>query len=394
MKVLLCHNYYRLPGGEDQVYHDEGWLLERHGHEVIRFERHNDSFGSDSALKTAKRTIWNETTHDEIAGLRDQHRPDVVHFHNTFPLISPSAYYAARRASVPVIQTLHNFRVICPGSTLLRDDRVCQKCVGKTLAWPAIAHKCYRGSRAASAASALMTGWHRIKGTWDKQINRYIALTDHSKQQFIAGGLPAERVIVKPNFVRPDPGCRDSEGNHAVFVGRLSEEKGIDVLLEAWDRVSKDIELRIVGDGPCREQIEKAVQQNSRVRWLGQLPFEEVLSEIGRARCLICPSIWFETFGRSMIEAYATGTPVIASDIGSMKQIVRDGITGYHFQVGQAADLAAKVNSAFQDTKALETMGRNAREEFEREYTPERNYELLMNIYREAIDDVDESRSP
>ncbi len=385
MKILLCHNFYQQPGGEDHVYRDEGWLLERFGHEVIRFERDNHDIDQASRLATAQATLWSHDSYREITRLIRKHRPDVAHFHNTFPLISPSGYYAAQRCGVPVVQTMHNFRTICPGSTLLREHTVCEKCIRKTFAWPGVMHKCYRNSRGASVITALSAGVHRLGGTWNRCISRYIALTQHSRERFIASGLQPEMVAVKPNFVRPDPGVFPAVNREAVFVGRLSIEKGIDTLLDAWDILGSSITLKIIGDGPMRQRVLEAQKNNAAIEWLGQLPYDQVLKRVGEARTLICPSIWYETFGRTMIEAFATGTPVIASNLGSMLELVSDGVNGLHFQSGDAGDLAAKVVSLFQKDREYDQMCRAARSEFELKYTADRNYDILMNIYHQAI---------
>lgn len=387
MKILLCHNFYQLPGGEDQVYRDEGWLLEQAGHQVIRFERDNRVIAGISQMKMAAMTVWNRESHQAISQLLRDDRPDLVHFHNTFPIVSPSGYYAARSAGVPVVQTMHNFRTICPASTLLRDGAVCERCINKAFAWPAVVHKCYRDSRRASTVTAISASIHRMRGTRHKCIDRYIVLTEHSRQRFVASGLDPVKVSVKPNFVRPDPGQIDAIGNDAVFVGRLSNEKGINTLLAAWRLVERSIPLKIIGDGPLRAQVLEASERNPAIQWLGQMPLEHVLQQVGRAQVLICPSIWYETFGRTMIEAFATGTPVIASDIGSMRELVSNGENGLHFRAGDAADLAAKVDQLYGDEGFRTRAGNAAREEFERKYTPERNYQMLMAIYRQTIDD-------
>ncbi len=387
VKILLCHNFYRSPGGEDHVYHDEGWLLEQHGHEVIRFERDNVSISEMGRLKLAKTTLWSRECYQQIFDLVQQHRPEVVHFHNTFPLISASGYDAAQRAGAAVVQTMHNFRTICPGSTLLRNNAVCEKCVTKTLSIPSVIHKCYHDSHSASAVVAISSAYHSLRGTWNRSVNRYIALTNHSRQIFITGGLHPAKVAVKPNFVRPDPGVVRSDGTHAVFVGRLAIEKGVLTLLEAWERLGRDIPLKIIGDGPLNEDVIRAQQSNPQVSWLGRLPFDRVLEEVGRARVLVCPSIWYETFGRSMIEAFATGTPVVASNIGSMQELVTDGKTGLHFRVGDAGDLAAKILKVFDDQTFFDEACKAARAEFEQRYTAEKNYEMLMAIYAQAVAD-------
>jgi glycosyltransferase involved in cell wall biosynthesis len=387
VKILLCHNFYRSPGGEDQVYQDEGWLLEQHGHEVIRFERDNHAISGIGRITMAKTALWSKECYQQIFDLVKRQRPEVVHFHNTFPLISASGYYAAQRAGAAVVQTMHNFRTICPGSTLLRNNAVCEKCVTKTLPLPSVIHKCYHDSRSASAVVAISSAYHSLRGTRKRSVNRYIALTNHSREIFITGGFPPEKIAVKPNFVRPDPGVIHSDGDYAVFVGRLSIEKGVSTLLEAWERLGRDIPLRVIGDGPLNDDVLRAQRKLPQIVWLGRLPFDRVLEEVGRARVLVCPSIWYETFGRSMIEAFATGTPVLASDIGSMQELVTDGKTGLHFRAGDAGDLAAKISKFFDDPAFFNEACKLARAEYEQRYTAEKNYQMLMAIYAQATAD-------
>ncbi|HND53895.1 MAG TPA: glycosyltransferase, partial [Pirellulaceae bacterium] len=238
MKILLCHNHYQRPGGEDQVFDDETRLLTEHGHDVERFTKHNDELRAMSRLGAALRAVWNGETYRELRRVVARFKPAVVHFTNTFPLISPAAYYAVRAEGVPVVQTLHNFRILCPNALLLRDGAACEACVGRAVAWPSIVHGCYRDSRLASAAVAAVAAAHRAIGTWGLAVDRYIALSEFARERFIAGGLPASRISVKPNCVHPDPGRGTGEGGHFVFVGRLSPEKGLNVLLDAWSRLS------------------------------------------------------------------------------------------------------------------------------------------------------------
>jgi len=264
--------------------------------------------------------------------------------------------------------------------------------VGRTLAIPSIRHKCYRDSRSATAATAGLNAWQRIAGTRNKAINRFIALTRYSRDHFINSGMDPNKIVVKPNFVRPDPGISTEERKGAVFIGRLSVEKGIDTLLDAWRYVEHSIPLSIIGDGPLSDRVRDAATNNPSIHWLGQLPFDRVLQQVGRARVLVFPSCWAETFGRSMIEAFATGTPVIASDMASMKEIVTHGVNGMHFRTGDAHDLADKVAQCDRDDDWYQTASRAARAEFENHYSAEANFESLMGIYQQAIADRHDSR--
>ncbi len=388
MKILLCHNHYQLRGGEDEVFDDEARLLEQHGHTVVRYTVHNDDIRGMSPWRVAARTFWSRPAYRELTDLIRAERPVLMHCTNTFPLISPSAYAAARDAGVAVVQALHNYRLLCPNALLLRDGRVCEDCLGKAVAWPGIRHRCYRGSAAASAVVAGMVAWHKLRKTWTRSVDLYYTLTDFARRKFIQGGFPAEKIAVKPNFVRSDQGVGTGDGGYAVFVGRLSPEKGLDTLLAAWSLLAADADappLKIVGDGPLAPAIEAAAARNPRVEWLGARPLAETLAIIGQAKLLVMPSVWYETFGRTIIEAFSAGIPVIASNLGAMAELVADGRTGLVFEPGNAGDLAAKVRAILGDPERLATMRGAARREFEIRYTAEANYQLLLRIYLQAL---------
>ncbi len=387
MKILLAHNKYQRPGGEDQVYEAEGELLEAQGHQVLRHTVHNDQIKSMSALALAGATLWNRASYRELRKLLRRERPEVIHFHNTFPLISPSAYYAARAEGVPVVQTLHNYRLLCPNGLLMREGRVCEDCLGKSLKWPGAAHACYRESRAASGMAAMMLAAHRILRTWTEAVDLYIALTEFGRRKFIEGGLPTEKIVVKPNFVQTEIEPAHAPGQYAFFAGRLSPEKGVRLLLRAW-RELPDVPLKIVGDGPMIDEVRAVVQETSlsqRVEVLGQRTHADVLSLMRLARFVVFPSEWYETFGLGMVEAFACGVPVIASRLGAMEELVADNRTGLHFTSGDASDLAAKVRRAWTHQVEMELMGREGRREYETKYTAAQNYKMLMDAYQLAM---------
>src|ERR1700733_6841799 len=260
MNVLLVHNFYQQPGGEDQVFADEGKLLEQHGHSVSHFTMHNDAVEGMGKFALARKTIWNKDSQQSLRQAIRNARAEVVHFHNTFPLISPAAYYTAHEEECGVVQTLHNYRLLCPGATMYRDGKVCEECMGKLGPWPGVLHGCYRNNRLATAAVAAMITFHRKRGTWQNQVDVYIALTQFGRGKFIAGGLPGEKIVVKPNFVDPDPQPGSGDGGFALFVGRLTEEKGIATLLKAWKSLSNrtGLSLKIAGDGPMRDSVVQA----------------------------------------------------------------------------------------------------------------------------------------
>ena len=385
MKILAVHNRYQRPGGEDEVFADETALLQAKNHVVVRCEVHNDRVEHMNRLALAKDTVWNASAYRELGALIRRERPDVAHFHNTLPLVSPAGYYAARAEGVPVIQTLHNYRLLCPVALFFRDGRVCEDCMGKAVPWPGVFHACYRGSRAASGTIATMLTLHRAMRTYARVVDVYVALTEFARSKFIEGGLPAGKILVKPNFVSPDPGPGHGGGGYALFVGRLAPEKGTGTMLAAWDRLGTGFPLKIVGDGPLRDRVARAAAGRSNVEWLGHRPVAEVHALMKRADMLVFPSEWYETFGRVAAEAFAAGTPVVAAAIGAVAELVEHGRTGLLFRPGDQEDLAAKVGWALSHPAELRGMREEARAEFEAKYTAERNYLTLMEIYAAAL---------
>lgn len=377
-RVLVVHNAYQHCGGEDSVVEAEMALLRARGHAVELFSVHNDSINGMGRVALAGRTLWSRTATAELDELITRFSPDVIHVHNTFPLLSPAIYWAASARHVPVVQTLHNFRLLCPQAMFLREGRVCEDCLGN-LPWRGVARGCYRGSRAQTAVLAGMVSAHRALGTWQNKVTRYIALNAFCRDKFIAGGLPAERVVIKPNFVdfKP-PAALVREG--FLFVGRLSAEKGIQVLVDAAAHVS-GARVAVAGTGPEAQVLKGA----SGIDALGALDGEAVRVRMSGAVALVVPSVWYETFGLVIVEAFAAGAPVIASRLGVMPNLVEDGVTGLLFEPGNAADLAEKMRWALAHPEAMAAMGATARARYEALYTADRNYAQLTEIYREAI---------
>ncbi len=386
LRSILCvHNYYRQAGGEDRVFENEAALLEQMGHTVVRHEDHNDRIRT-GAIAAARDAVWSPRTFERLASLARATAMDVAHFHNTFPLVSPSAYYAVHRAGIPVVQTLHNFRLMCAGGTLSRNGSVCESCLERKSLLPAIAHSCYRGSRPATVALSSMLWVHRAAGTYQTQVDVYIAPSEFARRKFIDGGLPADRIVIKPNFVAPDPGTGEGRGNYALFVGRLAKEKGIETLSETW-RTLGDIPLRVAGDGPLHE-----TDWPAGVTWLGSQTRDRVMSLMQDARILVFPSTWYECAPMTIVEAFACGLPVIASNLGSIPEFVTHGRTGLLFKPGDSEDLARQVRWAFDHPEELRAMRANARREFEEKYTAERNYKMLMAIYEMAMENFQRRR--
>jgi glycosyltransferase involved in cell wall biosynthesis len=386
--VLIVHETYQQRGGEDAVVAAEARILEAHGHRVVWYQRHNDELTGRGALGTLMAgidTVWAARSLRELRTIIAKEKPDVAHFHNTFPLISPAIYNACVEYGVPVIQTLHNYRLLCPAASLQREGKVCEACLGRSVAWPGVVHGCYRGSHAATMAIAVMLSAHRAIGTWREKVDIYIALSEFARQKFITGGLPSERIMVKPNFVAPDPGPKRESGEYALFVGRLSEEKGLRVLVAAWAALQGAIPLRIAGEGPLKNEITRFIASNnlSGVTLLGQLTSEEVIRAMHGARFLVSPSVWFEGFPLSIAQAFACGLPAIASRLGSLAEIVTDGATGLHFSAGDPADLATKIEWAWSHPGEMRAMGCQARAEYEAKYTADKNYEHLVGLWNQ-----------
>lgn len=379
VRVLVCHNRYQLRGGEDAVCDSEVALLREHGHEVRLFERSNAGLENSSKLAAAAETLWSSDSAAAFRAVLAEFRPDVIHVHNTLAKISPAIYWEASRAGIAVVQTLHNFRLMCPQAMFLREGKVCEDCLGK-IPWRGAARGCYRGSRAQTTVLAAMVTTHRALGTWRNKITRYIALNEFCRNKFIEGGLPADRIVIKPNFVdfqAPPEGVRSG----FLFVGRLSTEKGIETLLEAA-RQTPDVQIKVAGSGPEAHRLEEA---GPGVQALGALDGEAVRTQMASSAALVLPSIWYENFPRTLVEALACGLPIIASRIGALADLVEDGVTGLLFEPGNATDLAAKIGWARDNPDALRAMGRRARESYEEKFTAARNYAQLLSIYEDAI---------
>lgn len=385
LRVVVAHNAYQQSGGEDRCVAAEMAMLKAYGHDVIPYAVSNDEIHGMSHMELASRTLWSVPAYRELRTLFREVRPHIAHFHNTFPLISPAAYLAARREHVAVIQTLHNYRWFCCNAVLFIDGGICEECLGKLVPWRGVVKRCYRGSRVASAAVAAMIGTHKVLGTWHHAIDAYIALSHASRAKLIEGGLDANRIIVKPNFIYPDPGEGPGGGGYCLYVGRFSAEKGLLTLLQAWRSPGLLRPLKIVGAGPMAAAVEAAAAGNPNIQLLGERAQEAVYDLLGRAEFLIVPSECFETFGRVVAEAFAKGTPVLAAKIGGLGEIVADGENGLHFETGNADDLADKARRLFADPVRLQQMRKRARAAFELNYTVDQNHARLMSIYQRVL---------
>lgn len=388
-RVLIVHNRYKFRGGEDVVVEMEAELLRSRGHQVRLYQRSNEEMDAWSAGRKALLpllSVWSPEAVRDLQAILADFRPDVVHVHNVFTVISPAVYAVCAQLGVPVVQTLHNFRLLCPGAMFFRDGKPCEDCLRSRFAWRGILHRCYRGSLAASAAVAGSVWWYSVRGTW-RSVAAYICLTEFQRQKFVAAGWPAEKLVVKPNFVHPDPGPRPpgEEGGYFLFVGRLSPEKGVDILLRAWEQPGlAGVPLKICGDGPLVDPVVDAARRGA-VEYLGAVPRQEVRRLMRGARALVFPTLWYEGFPMVIAEAFAAGLPVIASDLGAPVELVGDSRNGLLFRTGDTSDLAGKVRFAWDHPDEMLAMGREARLEYESRYTAERNYERLMAVYGQAV---------
>jgi glycosyltransferase involved in cell wall biosynthesis len=299
-------------------------------------------------------------------------------------LLTPSVYDACRAARVPVVQTLHNYRLLCLNAEFFRQGRVCEECLGKAVPWPGVVHGCYRRSRGASAAVAAMLTVNRLRRTWIDKVDVYVALSEFARDKFIQGGLPAGKVVVKPNFVPADPGPGTGQGRYALFVGRIVVTKGVRTLLRACEALQGQITLKIVGDGPLADEVAAASRRTAGVEWLGPRPHDQVLALMKDAWVLVFPSLSYEGFPIVIAEAYAAGLPIIASNVGSVSLLVEHGRTGLHVRPDDPPDLAAKLLWLWTHSQERTRLARNARREFEHKYTAARNYECLREIYARA----------
>ena len=394
MKILCVHNYYgsSAPSGENVAFEAEARLLEGRGHEVTKFLRHSDDIrgrGFWGSLRGGLSVPWNPWSVEAMRREVERCQPDVVHVHNTFPLLSPAILRATGDRAARVL-TLHNYRLFCAAAIPLRAGRACTECLKRKSSWPALRYGCYRGSRLATAPLALSISLHRCMGTWASRVDAFITLTPFQQRLMIEAGLPHDKVYVKPNFYpgSPQPVPWGQREKHVVFVGRLSVEKGVEDLVRAWLLWGESApELRIIGEGPLRESLQNLASSTSGVpiRFLGQVPPAEAENQIAHARMLVLPSICIEGFPMVIREAFAYGTPVAASEIGPLPSIVREEKEGAMFKPGNPEALLHKVRSLWTSPGMLQRLGDGARAAFDDKYNEDSNYKMLVEIYAAAL---------
>ena len=382
MKILQIHNKYQLSGGEDSVVENEKRLLESKGHEVFPYIKDNSEISNYSVFKKValiQSSVWSNESYDEVIEIIKRIEPDICHVHNYMPLISPAVFYACKEVNIPVVQTLHNYRMLCTNAYLFRDGKVCEECIDKSL-YHSLKYRCYRNSIIQTLTVARMIEQNKKKGTFNEEVDGYICLSNFARVKFIEGGLPKEKLFLKPNFLFEDPGYSDNEENYFFFAGRLDETKGVHILIKVIKQLP-GIKFKVAGEGPYQK---KMIDINN-LEYKGHLIKDKLLQYLKNSVALIFPSVLYETFGLLIIEAFACGKPVIASRLGAMAELVEVGKTGLLFEPGSAKDLELKIKWAVENPEEIKQMGKNARREYEMKYTASKNYSVLMDIYTQVI---------
>jgi glycosyltransferase involved in cell wall biosynthesis len=361
-------------------------MLRRAGDDVELMEADNATIdGTMTKIAAASSLFHSSTSSRSVAQLLQAFRPDILHVHNWFPLISPSIISVATEAGVPVVQTLHNYRMICANGLLYRDGKVCDDCVGKAMPFNGMLHGCYSHSRVGSALVSVAFSYHRLVHTWDG-ISTFIAVSTFQRGTLVRGGVNPAQIVVKPNFVRDPGGAGDGSGGYALFAGRLAEQKGIRTVIEAWEKHAPQLPLRIMGDGPLVDEVRGKAALLPQVQYLGQRSASEVLTAMAGARFLIFSSESYEPLPLTVLEAFSRGTPVLAADLESIDELVKDGKTGLRFNPGDPRDLAAKSQAMVADLSMYQEMRRKCRAVYEERYTEQLNYKMLIHIYAAAIE--------
>ena len=394
MRILMVHNYYEQPGGEDAVVRSEYELLEKNHQEVSLYKRSNaeiKSFSLAQRIKFLTQLEWSRQSYQQLRRRIREFRPDIVHFHNIFYLITASAYDACHDEGVPVVQSQHNFRPLCSNGLFFRDNAVCEECLDHSL-WRGVRYGCFKGSRLATLPMARMLMAHQKKGTWPKKVDRYIMATEFTRRKYVQAGIPENKISLKPHFVF-SPSARRTDQGYALYIGRLSSEKGVDVLVKAWQTLSQ-IPLKIIGSGPLAVELSEFARQQGmdQVQFLGYVSAQQYESNLKGAMFLVLPSVCYENFPRVVVEAYSCGVPILASRLGSVAELVKDGQTGVTFTPGNENDLREKARWLVDHPREREQMGQGAQRLYDEKFTAQKNYEALMAIYHQTIEDYKGSR--
>lgn len=384
MKILLVHNLYKVHAGENTAFYADKKLLEDNGHIVVPFIKDNQDIDKFSFTKKAAllyQTTWSASIYAELKELLERENPDVAHFHNTLPLITPSAYYACRDSGVPIVQTLHNFRLFCPVATFYRNTSICEDCLSKSL-WQSIRFGCYRDSHIQSAVVAAMLKYHWHKRTYQDVIGRYIVFNNFQRDKFSRNGIPAEKIVIKPNFLVSTALQQSEIKDHILFIGRLDNGKGAQILIKAATHFP-DHKINIVGEGPERAGLETMAAQKGlkNIKFWGHCSSEVCFELLRSAQCFVLPSLWYEGMPLVALEAFAAGVPVVVSRVGGLPDLIREGESGFCFEPGNHQDLARVLKNILGNKSLQEKLYVGARAEYEHNYTPERNIRKLESVY-------------
>ncbi len=383
MRIMRVHTQYQIRGGEDESVDMDCRLLEQQGEKVLRWIHHNNEYLGYSPVRKLYSLFHNRRKVIEFRRAVRDFAPDVVHIHNTFPLLSPAIVIEAKRLGLPVVATLHNFRLICPGAYLNRDGKECRDCVGK-IPWRAVVHGCYRNVWSSLPVTALAT-YTSFQKIWLKSVDKFICISEASRQVFIEAGFPVDKLCTKGQVIMHSLEPRESQGDYVIYVGRLSAEKGVRTLIDAWTRNSDLPPIVLVGDGPMETEVQRWSDRDARVRFVGRQSIEETLQLVRQSSLLVFPSIWQETFGRVALEAFSLGVPVVSSNLGAMKEMNQNHFSGLTFEPGNWVDLSEKILQLHRDVYLNKTCGLNALSIYNERYSPYSNYTQTLAIYREAI---------
>lgn len=382
MKILMIHNKYKQKGGEDVVFYNEMSLLQSKGHIVDKLVFENKNIeGIFNTLKIGISGIYNIESAGVLKNKIKQIRPDIIHVHNFFPIASPSIFWIANRFKIPVVLTLHNYRLICPNAILFRNGNICEKCINEILPYSSVIYKCYRNSLLQTLSLSIIMSFHKYLKTWHNKVDKFITLTHFQKNKFLSSNIniPNEKFLIKSNFVKDFGNGYKYRKDYFIYIGRLSVEKGIRTMLKAFENTNYN--LYIVGEGILKSEVLKYTKQNKNIKYLGFKSKKDIIDLLKKSIALIFPSECYEGFPMVLLEALSTGTPIITSNIGSQAEIVKDNYLGLHFRVGDFKDLKNKVREILKN----EDFYKNTRNEYLKKYTPEKNYEQLINIYKKVI---------
>lgn len=389
MRILFVHNFYKHAGGEDQVFWAEIDLMKSHGHDVHSYTVDNDTINSLwTKINTTLHLSYSSKSKKNFSITLKKINPDIVHCHNFFPLLTPSIFDACREDRIPAVLTLHNYRLVCPSVYLSKNNKPWELSIKKNPYW-AVPYKVYQNSFIGTAAIAYMINYHKKRKTWQKKLDHIITLTKFAKNKFIESGFSPNNMVVKPNFISDPLKENNTRGQFALFIGRLSQEKGIEFLLESWKEI--DFPLKIVGDGPMMGNVKL---QGNNVEFLGKIPNKSVKTLLQKAQFLVFPSQWYEGFPMVLVEAMACGTPVLVTNIGSMQEIITDELNGLHFELGNQKQFIEKVHQLMKDESLCQFLGDNGRSAYLENYTPDVNYQQLISIYQNSISNYGHTTYP